>query len=123
MKTIRISDEVWNEIAKKGKFGETPDDVLRRVFKIIEEPSSELKPSRNRYATKRMSSKVVDGYLLVAFADGASNKWALPPKEDKLGIRKVRSDAIEFAERNGATQGQVDAVIKALTSTGYHLRK
>jgi len=28
MKTIRISDEVWAEIAKRGKFGETEDDVL-----------------------------------------------------------------------------------------------
>ena len=34
MKTIRISEEVWNEIAKFGRFGETPDDVLRRVFEI-----------------------------------------------------------------------------------------
>jgi hypothetical protein len=70
-----------------------------------------------------MSAKVVTGYLTVAFADGASNKWALPPKEDKQALRKVRSGAIEFAEQNGATRGQVDAVIKALTSTGYHLRK
>jgi len=34
MKTIRISEEVWNEIAKRGKFGETPDQVLVRVFNI-----------------------------------------------------------------------------------------
>jgi hypothetical protein len=34
MRTIRISEEVWNEIAKRGKFGETPDDVLKGVFNI-----------------------------------------------------------------------------------------
>jgi negative regulator of replication initiation len=34
MKTIRISDDVWNAMAEYGKFGETPDDVLRRVLKI-----------------------------------------------------------------------------------------
>jgi len=34
MKTIRISDEVWAEIAKRGKFGETEDDVLQRIFGI-----------------------------------------------------------------------------------------
>ena len=34
MRTIRISEKVWDEIAKRGKFGETPDDVLRRVFNL-----------------------------------------------------------------------------------------
>ncbi len=34
MKTIRISDDVWNAMAKHGKFGETPDVVLRRILKI-----------------------------------------------------------------------------------------
>jgi len=34
MRTIRISDEVWNVMAKHGKFGETPDDVFRRILKI-----------------------------------------------------------------------------------------
>ena len=29
MRTIRISDEVWQEIAQRGKFGETEDDVAR----------------------------------------------------------------------------------------------
>ena len=34
MKTIRISDDVWNAMADHGKFGETPDDVFRRILKI-----------------------------------------------------------------------------------------
>jgi len=34
MRTIRISEQVYKEIAKRGKFGETPNDVLERVFKI-----------------------------------------------------------------------------------------
>ena len=36
MRTIRISEQVYGEIAKRGKFGETPNDVLERVFKIVE---------------------------------------------------------------------------------------
>ena len=32
MRTIKVSENVWNEIAKRGKFGETEDDVLKRVF-------------------------------------------------------------------------------------------
>jgi len=39
MTTIRISDRVYEEIAKRGKFGETPNDVLERVFKIEKEPT------------------------------------------------------------------------------------
>lgn len=31
-KKIKISDEVWAAIAERGKFGETEDTVLRRVF-------------------------------------------------------------------------------------------
>ena len=34
MKTIRISDDVWKAMAEHGKFGETPDIVLRRILKI-----------------------------------------------------------------------------------------
>ena len=34
MRTIRISEQVYKEVAKRGKFGETPNDVLERVFKI-----------------------------------------------------------------------------------------
>jgi len=39
MKTIRISNRVYEEIAKRGKFGETPNDVLELVFKIEKEPA------------------------------------------------------------------------------------
>jgi len=32
-KTVRIPQDVWDVIAKHGKFGETIGDVLRRIFK------------------------------------------------------------------------------------------
>ena len=37
MKTIRISDAVWQGIAERGKFGETPNTVLARVLGINQE--------------------------------------------------------------------------------------
>lgn len=37
MRTIRISDAVWQAIAEKGKFGETPNVVLERVFGITQD--------------------------------------------------------------------------------------
>jgi hypothetical protein len=33
-KKIPVSDAVWDEIAKRGSFGETEDTVLRRVFDL-----------------------------------------------------------------------------------------
>ncbi len=34
MRTIRISDEVWEEIARRRQADETPDEVLRRVLDV-----------------------------------------------------------------------------------------
>ena len=47
MRTIRISDEVWDEIAKHGKFRENEGDVLRRVFGLKKEESSQEGNSPN----------------------------------------------------------------------------
>jgi len=124
MRTIRISDEVWNEIAKNGKFGETPDDVLRRMLKIDHEaraPESAI--VRKRVATKRLSAKVEEGKLRVRFDGGPNREWTLPSKSDKSALRKTTYDAMEFAGHNGATDGQILAVRKALTDAGYHLTK
>ena len=127
MRTIRISEEVWDKIAKEGKFGETPDDVLKRVFNLTSEAVSavgfkkKILPDR---AIRRMSARVTDdGYLLVGFLSGPSNKWKLPLKSDKDGIRKVKKLAVEFAENNEASTGQVNAVIKAMTDAEYWTTK
>ena len=123
MRTIRISDEVWDALTKVGKFGETPDHVLRRVFRIGGEPRG-AGPSKRRIATQRMTSKVDGQELVVAFAGGASKRWSLPKRDDKVGIRRTRDAAVRFAEENGATvYGQVNAVKRALTEAGYHLVK
>jgi len=126
MRTIRISEEVWDEIAKRGKFGETPDDVLRRVFSLNKNSDNAnviVKKRRARYATTRMSTRVSNGVLYVEFQGGQSSKWQLPTRDDKNGISKVKKYAVEFAENNGASLGQVNAVIKAMTDAGYHITK
>jgi len=35
-KIIRIKKETYNKLAKKGKFGETIDDIINRILDIIE---------------------------------------------------------------------------------------
>ena len=53
MRTIRISDAVWQEIAERGKFGETPNMVLERVFGLAREeaPKREEKKDVIRLGT------------------------------------------------------------------------
>ena len=120
-KRIRVSEEVWNEIAKQGKRGETEEDALRRVFNLCpKDPPGEI---RSRIATERMTVKVIaDHKLLVEFENGPYTIWELPARNDKAAIELVRNDAVNFAERQGATEGQVNAVRKTLTEHGRYVQ-
>ena len=147
MRTIGISEEVWQEIAKRGKFGETEDDVLRREFKLPEAsgstqlpplvergspslssrrpsaPNGRMNTRRASLATRRMSSYVSGGRLHVGFEGERERSWPLPDRSDKVAIRRIRDEAVDFARAGGATIGQENAVKKALTESGFHLMK
>jgi len=142
MRTIRISEEVWNEIAKKGKFGETEEEVLRRIFglnegepidskhnivKGIREKNMKQYSGRSfirgpRMAKLVLSSRVIGNKLEVVFPEiGKSQEWDLPVKSNKEEIRRILEEALDFGEKHGATDGQLKAIRKALTESGYHL--
>lgn len=128
MKTIKVSDEVWNAIAAQGKFGETEDDVLRRVFKLpaIGAASAEAAEAKSygwkeRRANVRMFQKVTGGKLILEFEGGERREWTLPSKGDSAGIRKVRDEAVAWVKAGGGTDGQAGAAMRALTSRGYHV--
>lgn len=128
MRNIKISEEVWQAIAAKGKFGETENDVLERFFKIQRDPykfnfDQKMPPTRKKIADKRMSTFVKDKTIHISFQDGNSFKWTLPNPSDKQRISVIRQDAINFARLNGASFGQEQAVKKALTDAGYWLTK
>lgn len=133
MRTIRVSEEVWQVIATNGKFGETEDDVLRRLLKLPPQSttdylqkSSEIKTvrlPRGSFATQRMSSNISNNQLHITLQDGTSRSWPLPNRSDKSGIKAVRDKAVSFVKENGATIGQINAVKKTLTDNGYHLTK
>jgi hypothetical protein len=129
---------VWQEIAKRGKFGETEDDVLRRVFKIPPHGSDQdgglLQPNvrtsvRGRFATDKMHAKVYreenGSYLKVRFhGSGQEQNFDLPKdRSDKQDIRSALEGALAFGEKNGASKGQLFAIRKALTDAEYHLTK
>jgi|APMI01.1.fsa_nt_gi hypothetical protein len=138
MKSISVSEPVWEAIAGRGKFGETEDDVLRRVFGLPPLSGSnsaaaattkaapiirQTKGQRRSFATDKLSSYISGNELRVSFASGASKSWTLPAKNDKAALRVVRGAATGFAEKHGATIGQINAVRKTLTDSGYHLLK
>jgi hypothetical protein len=133
MRRIWISEDVWNAIAERGKFGEKEDDVLRREFRLPPNavpaafhPASAGRRGRGdkRYAIKRMSTPIEGGQFIVRFDDGSREQWMLPAKSDKDAIRKIRDAAVKFARAHGASHpGQTNAVMKALTNAGYHLTK
>ena len=132
MRTVKISDAVWAAIAERGKFGETVDDVLRRVFDLpsgndaerTQIPSGRRGRGNRRYATKRMSARIEDGRLLVEFEDGPANRWKLPHPSEKEHIKRLREEAVAFALKHGATDpGQTNAVRKALTDAGFHIAR
>jgi len=133
MRAIRVSEEVWQAIATHGKFGETEDDVLRRILKLPPQSTTDdsTKPSqtgrgrlpRGSYATQRMSAHTSNNQLQVTFQDGSSRSWPLPNRSDKAGIKAVRDKAVAFAREHGATIGQVNAVKKTLTDNEYWTTK
>lgn len=132
MRTIRISEEVWNEIANRGVFGETPDIVLRRVFGVVNMSDDEQKIKRNvymktrkkaRYATDPLTARIEDNTAIMSFASGASRNFPLPDRLNREEIRNVTTDVINFVEKHGGTEGQINAARKALTDAGYHIVK
>jgi restriction system protein len=96
---------------------------LARTPVPIEQGDPTTRPRRIRRATARMSSKVDGGVLYVAFAGLPGQRWTLPDRQDKAGIRRARDEAVRFAREHGATAGQENAIKKALTSAGYHLTR
>ena len=139
MRVIKISEEVWQAIAIHGKFGETEDDVLRRILRLPENSDiktalTALGPSvtlqsrvstgrRKSFASQRMTSYINHNQLHIEFQDGAASSWALPDPKDKAGIRVVLNKALLFASEHGASIGQINAARKTLTTEGYHLTK
>ena len=128
MKTIRVSDEVWEAIAAKGKFGETEDIVLRRVFDLglaggrnAQASESKSYAWKERRAEVRMFQHVKDGKLVLEFENGQKREWELPSKTEATAIRRVRDEMVAFVREQGGTDGQVGAAMRALTSRGFHV--
>ena len=127
MRTVKISEEVYGEIAKRGRFGETVDDVLRRQFRIAERQEKEgTHLVRTILARRRMSPSVRESEagvtLEVDFQGGPSRQFALPSRHEKAELRVVLEEALRWAEEQRATGGQLAYIRKVLHQAGYYLQ-
>ena len=74
-------------------------------------------------STNRQSAYVANGQLIVEYARGARKHWVLPARDNKPAIQGIRREAMAFGRANDATEGQINAILKALTEAGYHVTK
>ena len=94
-------------------------DVLRRELGV--RPTRKSQKPRRR-SNQKMTTAIRDGELRVEFEDGPWQAWRLPSRQNREAIKEVRDAATAFARAQGATDGQVAAVMKALTSNEYYVQ-
>lgn len=118
--TIRISQDVYDAIAARGAFGETPDDVLRRALDL---------PPRPVRRTRRGAVRLTDlddvpvgvatvvgktsPRLVVKLARAPVAMWPLAGL-DADGLAGVREQAVAFARGHragGDVEAQIDAAL------------
>jgi hypothetical protein len=132
LRSVQVSEEVYEVIAENGKFGESVDDVLRRLLGVPDGPA-QSKPftvtprrrasrTRPRLSERTLSSRVEGGQLLLA-VEGEEISWDLPARHEIERIRTITYEALDWAEERGATIGQLKAVRKALSEAGYFIGK
>jgi hypothetical protein len=77
--------------------------------------------ANRRFATKRMMQRIDGDHLIIEFEDGACETWDLPNRSDIDAIKRLRTEAISWAQAHGATHpGQTNAVRKAFTEAGFY---
>ena len=96
--------------------------VARSMLLDDEDVTRRRHRGSRRLATKKLSARVEEGRLLVEFPEyDQKTSWELPEPSDRDAIKQIRDAAATFAHDNGATDGQVNAVKKALTENGYYV--
>lgn len=97
--------------------------VARSMFLDDEDVFQRRRKGSGRKATKRQSVRVEEGQLVVEFEDGPSKTWDLPEQSDKEALQRLREAVKAFGDENEATDGQINAISKALNSAGYYVNR
>jgi negative regulator of replication initiation len=121
MRTIRISEDVWQALVRRGKTGDSMNDILRRVLKIDKSHGGK-QAATVKDSSRRMRVRVIDDVLIISFDGGPSKDWQMPLRRDGAGIRKVLQSAAKFAEKQGASRAQVKRIEDTVEQAGYYTK-
>ena len=120
-KQIMLSDTVWDEIAKRGSFGESEDDVLRRIFELPEATPDEkiqlvARPRAMPAAERRAymltdkgrkfineNHKPTQKLVILTLIDRLTSKKGDPVREMTL-LRAMREDPLIQRSRQSPRQ-------------------
>lgn len=74
-----------------------------------------------RKATRRLSARIDGDQLWVVIEGGGEERWPLPDEADSDAIRRLSTEARQWAADRHATYGQEKAIHKCLTDHGFFL--
>lgn len=112
-RSIQVSGAVWAEIAKRGNFGETEDDVLRRVFGLAPESPARDRKSKGAEAAAwgRKTADAVARTLGARSINPNANEYVLDG--EKVTIRCARATTNSVGVTFNMLD-RIDAVLAAL---------
>lgn len=92
----------------------------------VEKPDGSVAPSRVKHSKVKMSPSVdtsgrINVLNIVFPESGEKLAINLPLIGDVLNLKVARTEAFDFATKNGATRGQLDHISKALNDAGYYI--
>lgn len=113
---INISEEVWAEIAKRGKFGETEDTVLRQVFGLDVVPSSNSRRSRGAAAAAwgRSTANAIADRMGAKSVNPNGNEYELNGERVTIRCARRRTNSVGVTYK---MLERVNVVLAALEST------
>ena len=104
-KRVMLSESVWAEIAKQGQFGESEDDVLRRVLDMSEAEDDERISLMPSWASETRRSR------RYALTKGGANFIATHPKPTQKRVILELIQEVCNKRGGSATEAQLLAAI------------
>ena len=114
VRKISVSEEVWAEIAKRGKFGDTEDSVLRQVFGLKEIVSKGGQTKETGARASKWGRETADKIASSLGADKTNpraNEYRLDGKDITIRCARFTTNSVGVTKK---MLERVDTVMAAL---------